>query len=248
MTKTKLLIIIFVSNLFLIQCTSKNKKGESIITKTDTISTPKVKNLIKNPKYNLEEKEDETNSENNSIFLNDNNAIPFFFKYGKINLEDKVRISTRFGNIDIKLFKNTPYHRANFIYLTKRGYFNKTTFHRVVRDFIIQGGNSDRYETSQKREKIGKYLLPPDTRKGYKHHRGVISVPSSEIENPHKLASPYEFFIVQQSPGAYHLDGSYTIFGKVIAGMEVVDKINRQRTDKRDTPLTNVFMEVSILE
>ena len=161
MTKTKLLIIIFVSNLFLIQCTSKNKKGESIITKTDTISTPKVKTLIKNPKYNLEEKEDETNSENNSIILNDNNAIPFFFKYGKINLEDKVRISTRFGNIDIKLFKNTPYHRANFIYLTKSGYFNKTTFHRVVRDFIIQGGNSDRYETSQKREKIGKYLLHP---------------------------------------------------------------------------------------
>ena len=73
-------------------------------------------------------------------------------------------------------------------------------------------------------------------------------MPSSEIKNPHKLASPYEFFIVQQSPGAYHLDGSYTIFGKVIAGMDVVDKINRQRTDKRDTPLTNVFMEVSILE
>jgi cyclophilin family peptidyl-prolyl cis-trans isomerase len=73
-------------------------------------------------------------------------------------------------------------------------------------------------------------------------------MPSSEIENPHKLASPYEFFIVKQAPGAYHLDGSYTVFGKVIAGMEVVDEINTQRIDNREAPLTNVFMKVSILE
>jgi len=186
---------------------------------------------------------------NEDLFiLNDKNAIPFFFDYQKENLEDKVRISTRFGNIDIKLYKNTPYHRSNFIYLTKRGYFNNTTFHRVVPGFIIQGGNSDRLETSRKRGEIGKYLLPPDTRKGHKHHRGVISMPSSEIENPYKLASPYEFFIVQQSPGAYHLDGSYTVFGEVIKGMEVVDKINKQTIDDRETPLTNIFMEVSLLE
>ena len=182
------------------------------------------------------------------IVLDDKNAIPFFFNYEKNNPEDKVRISTRFGNIDIKLFKNTPYHRANFIYLTKKGYFKNTTFHRVVPDFIIQGGNSDRYETAKKRGKIGKYLLPPDTKKGYKHHRGVVSMPSSEIENPYKLASPYEFFIVQQDPGAYHLDGNYTIFGKVISGMDVVDKINKQRIDSRETPLTNVFMDVTIIE
>ena len=182
------------------------------------------------------------------ILLDDKNAIPFFFNYEKNNPEDKVRISTRFGNIDIKLFKNTPYHRANFIYLTKKGYFKNTTFHRVVPDFIIQGGNSDRYETAKKRGEIGKYLLPPDTKKGYKHHRGVVSMPSSEIENPYKLASPYEFFIVQQDPGAYHLDGNYTIFGKVISGMDVVDKINKQRIDNRETPLTNVFMDVKIIE
>ena len=181
------------------------------------------------------------------VVLNDKNAIPFFFDYQKENLENKVRISTRFGNIDIKLYNNTPYHRSNFIYLTKRGYFNGTTFHRVVPGFIIQGGNSDRMKTSKKRGEIGKYLLPPDTRKGHKHHRGVISMPSSEIENPYKLASPYEFFIVQQDPGAYHLDGSYTVFGEVIKGMDVVDEINRQTIDDRETPLTNVFMEVSIL-
>jgi len=104
------------------------------------------------------------------------------------------------------------------------------------------------WKPQKKRGEIGKYLLPPDTRKGHKHHRGVISMPSSEIENPYKLASPYEFFIVQQDPGAYHLDGSYTVFGEVIKGMDVVDEINRQTIDDRETPFTNVFMEVSILK
>lgn len=179
--------------------------------------------------------------------LNAETAIPFLKAYGEKHPENKVRIETPLGSFDVLLFKNTPYHRANFIFLTKQEYFNNTYFHRVVPDFIIQGGNSDNADTGQKRRKIGKYLLPPDTRKGHKHHRGVISMPSSEIENPHKLASPYEFFIVQQSPGAYHLDGSYTVFGKVIRGMEVVDAINALPTDKREWPLTNMRMKITVI-
>ena len=179
--------------------------------------------------------------------LNAETAIPFLKAYGEKHPENKVRIETPLGSFDVLLFKNTPYHRANFIFLTKQEYFNNTYFHSVVSDFIIQGGNSDNADTGQKRRKIGKYLLPPDTRKGHKHHRGVISMPSSEIENPHKLASPYEFFIVHQSPGAYHLDGSYTVFGKVIRGMEVVDAINALPTDKREWPLTNMRMRITVL-
>ena len=180
--------------------------------------------------------------------LDDKNAIPFLFEYGKKNKENKVRISTSYGNIDVLLFENTPYHRANFIYLTKKKYFKGEYFHRVVKDFIIQGGNSDNISTSKKRRKIGRYLLPPDTKKGYKHHRGIISMPSSEIENPYKLASPYEFFIVQKIDGAYHLDKNYTAFGKVIKGMDVVDKISNLETDKREWPLDNVRFDVEIIE
>ena len=179
--------------------------------------------------------------------LNAETAIPFLKAYGEKHPENKVRIETPLGSFDVLLFKNTPYHRANFIFLTKQEYFNNTYFHRVVPDFIIQGGNSDNADTGQNRRKIGKYLLPPDTRNDHKHHRGVISMPSSEIENPHKLASPYEFFIVHQSPGAYHLDGSYTVFGKVIRGMEVVDAINALQTDKREWPLTNMRMRITVL-
>lgn len=184
---------------------------------------------------------------NSDLPLSAETVIPFLKAYGEKHLENKVRIKTPLGSFDILLFENTPYHRANFIFLTKQKYFDNTYFHRVVPNFIIQGGNSDNTDTGQKRRKIGKYLLPPDTRKGHKHHRGVISMPSSEIENPHKLASPYEFFIVHQSPGAYHLDGSYTVFGKVIRGMEVVDAINALPIDKRQWPITNMRMQVNVL-
>ena len=186
--------------------------------------------------------------EKKEIFLlNDKNAIPFFYEYEKKNKENLVRIITDYGNIDIKLFENTPYHRANFIFLTKKNYFDGEYFHRVVKDFIIQGGNSDNRKTSTKRRSIGRYLLPPDTKKGHKHHRGIISMPSSEIENPHKLASPYEFFIVQKKDGAYHLDGNYTAFGKVIKGMNVVDIIANLETDKREWPINNVRFKTVII-
>ena len=245
---TKIFVITISLSLFLVRCDLANEKKSYSNKENKEVRVLKKTKNIPNTKKENKKKKDGIYPKESDIVLNDKNAIPFFFNYEKNNLEDKVRISTRFGNIDIKLFKNTPYHRANFIYLTKKGYFKNTTFHRVVPGFIIQGGNSDRYETARKRGKIGKYLLPPDTKKGYKHHRGVVSMPSSEIQNPYKLASPYEFFIVQQNPGAYHLDGNYTIFGKVTSGMDVVDEINRQRTDNRETPLTNVFMDVTILE
>ena len=189
----------------------------------------------------------ETKKEKKPFLLTDKNVIPFFYEYEKNNKESVVRILTDYGNIDIKLFTNTPFHRANFIFLTKKKYFDGEFFHRVVKDFIIQGGNSDSRKTSMKRKSIGRYLLPPDTKKGYKHHRGAISMPSSEIENPHKLASPYEFFIVQKKDGAYHLDGNYTVFGKVIKGMNVVDIIANLKTDKREWPINNVRFKTIII-
>jgi peptidyl-prolyl cis-trans isomerase A (cyclophilin A) len=177
-----------------------------------------------------------------SFKLNDNNVIEFLFEYEKNNKENKVRIYTTEGNIDILLFSNTPYHRANFIYLTKNNYFSETQFYRVIDNFVIQAGNSDDTKISMKRNKIGKYLLPNDFNKGYTHDRGVVSMPSSDIDNPYKLASPFEFFIVQKKDGAKHLDGEYTIFGKVISGMEVVDRIASSPTDNIDWPLNNIYI------
>lgn len=175
--------------------------------------------------------------------LNEENSIEFFFEYQKGLKENKVKLTTSMGSFTVQLYDNVPYHKANFIFLTRQGYFDGTQFHRIVKNFIIQGGNADDDETANKRRKLGRYLLPPDTKKSYKHHRGTLSMPSSEINNPHKLASPYEFFIVVTKPGSYHLDGNFTPFGKVIQGMDVVDKINSVEVGKGDWPQQNVYIE-----
>lgn len=178
-----------------------------------------------------------------TFLLTEENAIDFFYNYQQDLKANKVRLTTSMGSFTVELFDNVPYHKSNFIYLTRKGYFDNTMFHRVVKDFIIQGGNADNQETARKRREIGRYLLPPDTRKGHKHHRGTISMPSSEIDNPHMLASPFEFFIVVTDPGSYHLDGAYTAFGKVIEGMEVVDRINQVPVDDGEWPMKNIFIE-----
>ncbi|GAA4945085.1 peptidylprolyl isomerase [Algibacter agarivorans] len=181
--------------------------------------------------------------------LNSKSAMDFFLEYDKHHKENKVRMTTDFGTIDILLYNETKFHRSNFIFLTKQKYFNDTQFYRVIDNFIVQAGNSDDKKTARKRAHIGKYLLPADTKRGFKHDRGVISMPSSDIDNPHKLASPFEFFIVCQKGGAHFLDGDYTIFGRVIRGMDVVDKIAAVETEEGDWPLVNIFIRnVEIIE
>lgn len=221
--------------LFLIvSCGESPKKDkdkvEENIAKTDTVTTTQIDSTA------IEEEEEET------FQLTEENAIDFFFDYSKNLKKDKVKITTTMGSFTVQLYDDVPYHKANFIYLARQKYFDSTQFHRVVKDFIIQGGNSDDKRTARKRGKIGRYLLPPDAKKGYKHHRGTISMPSSERDNPHKLASPYEFFIVVTEPGSYHLDGSYTPFGRVIEGMDVVEAINNVPVGDGDWPFKNVYI------
>ncbi len=226
--------------LFLFNCEDKQSKKnnpQSVITKDSIQSIPaKKKKVFEEPIREFP-------------LLTDKNAMNFFLEYDKKHKENKVRLTTDFGEIDILLFKKTKFHRSNFIFLTKQKYFDGTQFYRVINNFIVQGGNSDDNKTTRKRSNIGRYLLPTDTKRGYKHDRGVISMPSSDIENPYKLASPFEFFIVQQHGGAHFLDGDYTIFGKVIRGMNVIDKIAAVKTDEADWPLQNVYIKkVEIIE
>ncbi len=233
----KIALVTIIPLFFLVGCKEEANKKQTSVKKTEAIiDTLQVDTLQE------EEPEEE-------FKLTEENSIPFFFDYQKGLKENKVKVTTSMGSFTVQLYDNVPYHKANFIYLARKGYFDSTQFHRVVKDFIIQGGNADDDETAAKRRKTGRYLLPPDTRKGHKHHRGTISMPSSEVNNPHKLASPYEFFIVVTKPGSYHLDGGFTPFGKVIKGMAVVDKINAQPVGKGDWPSQNIYIEkVEVLE
>ena len=207
----------------------------------------------KKPKKNIElSKKSEIITEikkEEKFKLSDENVMEFFLEYDKHNKENLVRIVTDYGNIEIQLFDNTKFHRSNFIYLTKKNYFEDTQFYRVINNFVIQAGNSDNKKISQKRKKIGRYLLPNDLEKGYSHERGMVSMPSSLVDNPYKMASPFEFFIVQSKNGAHHLDGNYTVFGKVTSGMNTVDKIAATPTDDLDWPLQNIYIKrVEIIE
>ena len=210
----------------------ENSKNENTVKKKDTLILSEENDV-----------DSEKNNEQEEVFvLNEENVIDFFFNYAKELKSNKVKLTTTMGSFTVELYDNVPYHKANFIYLARKKYFDSTQFHRVVKDFIIQGGNSDDKRTPKKRREIGRYLLPPDAKKGYKHHRGTISMPSSERNNPHKLASPYEFFIVVTKPGSYHLDGSYTPFGRVIEGMDVVDAINNVPVGDGDWPWQNIYI------
>ena len=211
--------------------------------KNNSYNSIETSNIPKNKKTNVTDQINELKEEvKENIILTDENVIDFLFEYEKNNKENHVRIYTPFGEIEILLYDNTPYHRSNFIYLTKKKYFEGTQFYRVINDFVIQAGNSDNIKVSKKRRDIGKYLLPNDFNKGHTHKRGMVSMPSSTVDNPYKMASPFEFFIVQKKDGAHHLNGNYTIFGEVIDGMETVDIIANLPTDNRDWPLNNVYI------
>ena len=229
-------LIILFGLLLILGCEDKQtSKQNKPIAKDSTIQKKEVPKAVK--------------SQRKYPRLTDDNAMDFFLEYEKKHKENKVRIVTDFGSIDILLYEKTKFHRANFIFLTKQEYFNYTQFYRVVPNFVIQGGSSDGLELAKRRKYIGKYLLPTDTKRGYTHKRGAVSMPSSEIENPYKLASPYQFFIVQAKNGAKYLDGDYTIFGEVIQGMDVVDKIAAVETDEGEWPIQPVYIKtVKILD
>lgn len=173
---------------------------------------------------------------------------PFLKKYGKANPETHIRISTDFGDIEVELFEDTPLHRANFIRLTKLGYFKTTYFHRVVENFVIQGGNSDERITKRMRNAIGPYLIPSEFSKGHLHDYGAFAAAKQLEQNVSKASSPFEFYIVLNENGAHHLDFEHTVFGKVTKGMDVAEKIGKVKTDEGEWPLDNVEMEVEIMD
>ncbi|NNK54486.1 MAG: peptidylprolyl isomerase [Flavobacteriaceae bacterium] len=181
--------------------------------------------------------------------LTNENVVDFLTEYGKENPETRVRISTTHGDIDIELYRDTPLHRANFIYLVKQNYFYGTFLHRVVPNFIIQAGNSDNRTTTRKRAQIGKdYLLPAELNNNRIHQYGTISGAKEYRENPDKRTAPFEFFIFLGPKSATgHLNGKYTIFGRVTGGMEVVKKIANMPSDDGDWPLENIYIEAKIL-
>ncbi len=235
----KLFIYYFGIFLFFGSCEDKKKASETE-NQIETEIEPKVKDETEVEKKDTSDYPEITNE----------NLVSFLTEYGKKNPETKVSITTRFGDIEIELYKDTPLHRANFIYLVKQHYFDETFFHRVVPNFIIQAGNSDLVSTQKKRAALGKeYLLPAEILPGNVHEYGTISGAKEYRENPDNRTAPYEFFIfLGPKSSTTHLNGKYTIFGKVTKGMDVVEEISKVKADDGDWPLNNIYITAKVIE
>ncbi|MBC6995868.1 peptidylprolyl isomerase [Neolewinella lacunae] len=185
--------------------------------------------------------------------------------------ESYVLIETNMGDIKVLLFDNTPKHKENFLKLAEEGYLDGTLFHRVIPEFMIQGGDPDS-KGAGPNVPLGSggpnYLIDPEI--GAPHLRGALA--AARTSNPEKRSSGSQFYLVtgvlqsaatldqyervkniKYSPeqreaymtqgGRPDLDMEYTVFGQVVSGMEVVDKISALPTRPGSRPIQDVVME-----
>ena len=253
MSKSILSIIIL---LVLFSC--KEDKPKKSVKKT----VKKVAKIIpQKPVYNL---------------ISDKNVVERLTAYGKKNPETIVDVYTSKGKIRVKLFKDTPLHRANFILLVKGGYFKDALFSRVAKKFMAQFGGS--YEDLQRniQDTIGSFTIPSEINHRHFHKKGALAAARSYNKNPNKRSSSDEFYFVEgqifsdltldhyayenkykftatqrkyykNNVGAAHIDGEHTVFGQIIEGYNIVPKLTHVPTDSQDWPTTDIYVDSAIV-
>ena len=158
--------------------------------------------------------------------------------------EEKIpiaKIQTPLGEIYLQLDDRTPKHQASFIQLAEAGYWDSLTFNRVIPNFVAQGGCPDTPEGFND----PKYLLEPEFHPELTHIYGALG--AGRDDNPGKLSARCQFYIVQNKEGLHRLDGNYTVFGRVIKGMDVIDKVVNVSRDENDQPFTSITLNIQII-
>ena len=158
-------------------------------------------------------------------------------------------IQTNLGTIKVRLYKDTPRHKANFERLALSGYYDSLLFHRCIKGFVIQGGDPYTRDTSKVKlygQGGPSYTLPAEMRDSlgqplHRHKRGALAAARrGDLGNPFKESSGSQFYLVQDAAACTHLDGEYTVFGETVAGLNVIDKIASVKTDRNGLPLSEV--------
>lgn len=168
------------------------------------------------------------------------------------NRESIIKLHTDFGDMYLWLHKETPLHRENFLKLAGEGYYNGTTFHRIINNFMIQGGDPNSLDSDTTNDGKGGpgYTIEAEILDTFVHVRGALAaarLPNNV--NPTKASSGSQFYIVHKTNGSTaSLNGQYTVFGQVIKGVEIVDQIIVQPKNSADRPLTNIPMTVSVIK
>jgi peptidyl-prolyl cis-trans isomerase B (cyclophilin B) len=196
----------------------------------------------------------------------------------KMDTSKYILISTDLGDIKIRLYDETPLHRDNFIKLARQGFFDSTLFHRIIPQFMIQGGDPNS-KTAAPGQRLGMgdvgYRIPAEFNRNLIHKRGVLA--AARDNNPEKASSGCQFYITQgriysdaelqqliarkgniwtedqktiykTTGGTPMLDQDYTVFGEVVSGMDVVDKIIAEPRDPADRPYRDIRMKVTVVE
>lgn len=156
-------------------------------------------------------------------------------------------IVTTHGTMRVKLYNKTPKHRDNFAKLVGEKYYDGVRFHRVIEGFMIQTGDPFSRDTS-KIDAWGTggpdYTVPAEFVNEYWHKKGAIAAArKGDLANPTKASSGSQFYIVHDENACLHLDGQYSIFGEVIEGLDIIDKIASVATDRYDRPYEDVIIE-----
>ncbi len=184
----------------------------------------------------------------------------------------KIIVHTDYGDMTAVLYNETPQHRDNFVKLINEGWYNNSPFHRIIKQFMIQGG-----QNADGRLDPG-YTVPAEFVPDKFHKKGALAAARMPDQvNPQKASSGSQFYIVQGKVlseqelnmyasnynlnftseeldvyttvgGAPHLDGEYTVFGEVIDGFDVIDAIASVNTDKAGKPLQPITMTIEIVE
>ena len=163
-----------------------------------------------------------------------------------------VAMKTNCGTMRIKLYNATPGHRDNFLKLSEEGFYDRIRFHRVINGFMIQGGDPlSKVDTLRDQWGTGGpgYTINAEFTDSLHHCKGALAAARlGDMANPRRASSGSQFYIVQSESGCRHLDGQYTVFGQVIEGLEVIDRIAAVETDPYDRPLSDVIIQKVTVE
>lgn len=196
-------------------------------------------------------------------------------------VQKKVMITTDYGTMIVMLYNKTPLHRDNFIKLVKEHFYDSLLFHRIIKDFMIQGGDPQS-KHAKPGELLGegslKYTIPAEFDTSLFHKKGALAAArEADADNPQKRSSASQFYIVEGKTynneqmdrieekmhikipenhreiyrtigGDPFLDMNYTVFGEVISGLDVIDKIAHVPTDENNRPLKDMRMKITLLK
>jgi peptidyl-prolyl cis-trans isomerase B (cyclophilin B) len=169
-------------------------------------------------------------------------AIPLAFTSAHVEKSYQVgRIKTPLGEILLVLYDQTPRHKASFIKLASEHYWDSLTFNRVIKNFVAQGGCPDTPEGFSG----SPYLLAPEFSDSLKHVYGAVG--AGRDDNPGQLSAGCQLYIVSNKDGLPKLDNHYTVYGQVIKGMDVVEKIVSVPKDTTNKPLTPITLHIDVI-